>query len=191
MIHLHCMVWRFQNPGSYARSFFRTEHLTFRLPTRYMQGLQRNWILWFWRWICGSFIGIVIWLDQCKFLHDRGDYKTGWELEKEWDAEQRRKKQRLEESLKGFGDAEDAADDNGDVIHRCNVDSLKFYRWWSICDSQRRWGWFAFCVLFMPRTLCKTCRDTLQPLFLCKVYYGLQQNNVEMSCVWEEHFRSL
>ncbi|CAG8507226.1 423_t:CDS:2 [Diversispora eburnea] len=23
--------------------------------------------------------------DSCKFLHDRGDYKTGWQLEKEWD----------------------------------------------------------------------------------------------------------
>ncbi|CAG8538838.1 17465_t:CDS:2 [Acaulospora morrowiae] len=23
--------------------------------------------------------------DSCKFLHDRGDYKTGWQLEKEWE----------------------------------------------------------------------------------------------------------
>jgi RING finger protein 113A len=26
--------------------------------------------------------------DNCKFMHDRGDYKTGWELEKEWEANQ-------------------------------------------------------------------------------------------------------
>jgi RING finger protein 113A len=27
--------------------------------------------------------------DNCKFLHDRGDYKTGWQLDKEWDEQQR------------------------------------------------------------------------------------------------------
>eukprot|EP00742_Colponemidia_sp_Colp-10_P004861 GILJ01005192.1.p1 GENE.GILJ01005192.1~~GILJ01005192.1.p1 ORF type:complete len:346 (-),score=51.86 GILJ01005192.1:136-1083(-) len=34
--------------------------------------------------------------DSCKFMHDRGDYKTGWQIEKEWDKEQalKRKKAR-------------------------------------------------------------------------------------------------
>lgn len=31
--------------------------------------------------------------DACKFVHDRGDYKSGWELEKEWDEKQAAKKQ--------------------------------------------------------------------------------------------------
>jgi len=26
--------------------------------------------------------------DSCKFLHDRGDYKSGWEIDKEWDEQQ-------------------------------------------------------------------------------------------------------
>lgn len=30
--------------------------------------------------------------DSCKFLHDRGDYKAGWQLEKEWDEGQKGKK---------------------------------------------------------------------------------------------------
>ena len=34
--------------------------------------------------------------DSCKFLHDRGDYKSGWQQEREWDAEQAKKKKRLE-----------------------------------------------------------------------------------------------
>lgn len=35
--------------------------------------------------------------DSCKFLHDRGDYKSSFELEKEWEAEQKlKKKMRLE-----------------------------------------------------------------------------------------------
>mmetsp|Transcript_1160 Transcript_1160/g.1208 ORF Transcript_1160/g.1208 Transcript_1160/m.1208 type:complete len:347 (+) Transcript_1160:373-1413(+) len=46
--------------------------------------------------------------DQCKFLHDRGDYKSGWQLEREWDAEQAKKKKKLEQSLKAFArDSED------------------------------------------------------------------------------------
>ncbi len=30
--------------------------------------------------------------DNCKFMHDRGDYKQGWQLEKEWDEKQEAKK---------------------------------------------------------------------------------------------------
>lgn len=29
--------------------------------------------------------------DSCKFLHDRGDYKAGWQIDKEWEEEQRLK----------------------------------------------------------------------------------------------------
>jgi RING finger protein 113A len=31
--------------------------------------------------------------DSCIFLHDRGDYKTGWQLEKEWEEAQKSKTQ--------------------------------------------------------------------------------------------------
>jgi RING finger protein 113A len=37
-------------------------------------------------------------------LHDRGDYKSGWQLEREWEEIQSRKKKKLEESIKNFGD---------------------------------------------------------------------------------------
>jgi RING finger protein 113A len=30
--------------------------------------------------------------DSCKFVHDRGDYKAGWELDDEWDEQRRRLK---------------------------------------------------------------------------------------------------
>ncbi|GAB5372275.1 hypothetical protein AAMO2058_001651100 [Amorphochlora amoebiformis] len=33
--------------------------------------------------------------DSCKFLHDRGDYKGGWQLEKEWREKQEREKRLL------------------------------------------------------------------------------------------------
>jgi len=37
--------------------------------------------------------------DNCKFLHDRGDYKTGWQLETEWEEKQKNKKNQLEEAF--------------------------------------------------------------------------------------------
>jgi RING finger protein 113A len=32
--------------------------------------------------------------DSCKFIHDRGDYKTSYELEAEWEQEQKRRRLR-------------------------------------------------------------------------------------------------
>ncbi|RHY18980.1 hypothetical protein DYB36_003995 [Aphanomyces astaci] len=34
--------------------------------------------------------------DNCKFMHDRGDYKSGWQIDKEWDEKERKKKQALQ-----------------------------------------------------------------------------------------------
>ncbi|GAX83907.1 hypothetical protein CEUSTIGMA_g11331.t1 [Chlamydomonas eustigma] len=46
--------------------------------------------------------------DSCKFMHDRGDYKSGWELERDWNEEQEKK---LEEKMKGWNpDEEDEAE---------------------------------------------------------------------------------
>ena len=33
--------------------------------------------------------------DSCIFIHDRGDYKSGWQLDQEFEAEQKRKQLRL------------------------------------------------------------------------------------------------
>lgn len=33
--------------------------------------------------------------DSCKFMHDRGDYKSGWQLEKEWDEAEKARKRNL------------------------------------------------------------------------------------------------
>eukprot|EP00922_Rhytidocystis_sp_ex-Travisia-forbesii_P021190 GHVS01031072.1.p1 GENE.GHVS01031072.1~~GHVS01031072.1.p1 ORF type:complete len:380 (-),score=47.30 GHVS01031072.1:221-1360(-) len=43
--------------------------------------------------------------DTCKFLHDRTDYKGGWQIEQEWQDEQKRKQAKLEKAMKRrFGD---------------------------------------------------------------------------------------
>jgi len=49
--------------------------------------------------------------DQCKFMHDRSDYKSGWQMEKEWDEAQKKKKQALEAAMKTMGDGT-AGEDN-------------------------------------------------------------------------------
>eukprot|EP01031_Cornospumella_fuschlensis_P046071 gene46071-56396_t len=48
--------------------------------------------------------------DSCKFLHDRSDYKSGWQLEKEWEEKQNNKKRKLQEIEKSFRDNDDADD---------------------------------------------------------------------------------
>lgn len=35
--------------------------------------------------------------DSCKFLHDRSDYKHGWEIEQDWQKEQEERKNKPEE----------------------------------------------------------------------------------------------
>ncbi|KIY98104.1 RING finger protein [Monoraphidium neglectum] len=58
--------------------------------------------------------------DACKFMHDRGDYKSGWELEREWEEEQKRRQEALtkgwagedgEEGEGGGGHGEEEEDD--------------------------------------------------------------------------------
>ena len=51
--------------------------------------------------------------DSCKFLHDRSDYKTGWELEREWNDQQRRlEKERVESARKGSIEEEEVDERN-------------------------------------------------------------------------------
>ncbi|OAY83398.1 zinc finger CCCH domain-containing protein 15 [Ananas comosus] len=52
--------------------------------------------------------------DSCKFMHDRGDYKSGWQLEKEWEEVEKARKRGLAMGG-GGGDGDDGgAHDNDD-----------------------------------------------------------------------------
>ena len=48
--------------------------------------------------------------DACKFMHDRGDYLSGWQLEKQWEAQQNERKKRFMEGASADG-SEDGAED--------------------------------------------------------------------------------
>ncbi|KAK8789680.1 hypothetical protein JH06_1769 [Blastocystis sp. subtype 4] len=59
--------------------------------------------------------------DSCKFIHDRSDYKSGWEIEKEWQKEQEEKRKRRER-----GEDSDADDDNKYVVSSSDEEDLPF-----------------------------------------------------------------
>ncbi|KAK2962617.1 putative Pre-mRNA-splicing factor cwc24 [Blattamonas nauphoetae] len=67
--------------------------------------------------------------DACKFAHIREDYKTGWQIEKEWEAEQKQKqkelKEKLERKLAGeiSSDSEESDDDSKQpsLPHACHI----------------------------------------------------------------------
>jgi RING finger protein 113A len=50
--------------------------------------------------------------DSCKFLHDRGDYKSGWEVERDWEKAQREKRDRALERRAARLAAGGAVDDD-------------------------------------------------------------------------------
>lgn len=54
--------------------------------------------------------------DSCKFLHDRGDFKAGWQIDRDWEAEQKAKaKEAAKYAIDGEGakDQEEEEEDDG------------------------------------------------------------------------------
>ncbi|XP_031476898.1 zinc finger CCCH domain-containing protein 1-like [Nymphaea colorata] len=54
--------------------------------------------------------------DSCKFMHDRGDYKSGWQMEREWEEAEKERKRKLAAGIdvnggEGEGDDDDDEDD--------------------------------------------------------------------------------
>ena len=70
--------------------------------------------------------GYCGWGDACKFLHTREDYKSGWEVEAEWQAQQKAQdeaiKRKMERALTGKGEGsssdegEEGSGDEGDGL---------------------------------------------------------------------------
>ncbi|KAJ3107162.1 hypothetical protein HDU96_007976 [Phlyctochytrium bullatum] len=64
--------------------------------------------------------------DSCVFMHDRGDYKTGWQLDQEWDEMMKQKaKERLNPS-KDDEDAEEEIDEDDDIPFTCPICTSDF-----------------------------------------------------------------
>jgi RING finger protein 113A len=53
--------------------------------------------------------------DSCKFLHDRGDYKAGWQIERDWKEEEKRKA--TEAAIKAAeGEKEEEDEEDGEDL---------------------------------------------------------------------------
>eukprot|EP00249_Psilotum_nudum_P011106 c22969_g1_i1 orf=646-1632(+) len=50
--------------------------------------------------------------DACKFMHDRGDYKSGWQMEREWDEEKKRERDQILLGMEEEKEEEEADDDD-------------------------------------------------------------------------------
>ncbi|KAK4787484.1 hypothetical protein SAY86_011317 [Trapa natans] len=49
--------------------------------------------------------------DSCKFMHDRGDYKSGWQLEKDWEEAEKARKRKI---VMGVDDGDENEEDDED-----------------------------------------------------------------------------
>lgn len=64
-------------------------------PVRQTAHIRPDVRMDFARDICKDFkeTGYCGWGDTCIFLHDRGDYKAGWQIDREWEIEQKQKRE--------------------------------------------------------------------------------------------------
>jgi len=93
--------------------------------------------------------------DSCKFLHDRSNYKTGWEVERDWDEEARKREQeRMEaivkrmEAQRNGQDPSDIQDGDNSISEKdkCGVCGL----FWKDCSSPA-------CVSTCHHYFCEAC----------------------------------
>eukprot|EP00746_Dinoflagellata_sp_MGD_P161494 gnl/MRDRNA2_/MRDRNA2_88665_c0_seq1.p1 gnl/MRDRNA2_/MRDRNA2_88665_c0~~gnl/MRDRNA2_/MRDRNA2_88665_c0_seq1.p1 ORF type:complete len:418 (+),score=116.82 gnl/MRDRNA2_/MRDRNA2_88665_c0_seq1:85-1338(+) len=75
-------------------------------PTRTMTQVRMTMNVEYWGQsgqggICKDFkeCGYCGFGDACKFLHDRSDYKSGWQLDREWEEQQKEKEKKLKAKL--------------------------------------------------------------------------------------------
>lgn len=59
--------------------------------------------------------------DSCKFLHDRGDYKSGWQIEKEYVEKEKERQKRLEEGKDPDENSEDEKKAIKDEQFACTI----------------------------------------------------------------------
>lgn len=107
-------------------------------PTRGMLHVRVNCRFDYMPDVCKDYkeTGYCGWGDSCKFAHDRSDYKGGWQLEKEWEEQQKRKEaeraKKLERRMAGEEtDSENSDSDDDELPFAC----LSCRRKWKDCDS--------------------------------------------------------
>ena len=57
--------------------------------------------------------GYCGWGDSCKFLHDRGDYKMGWEIDREYEQKQKEQREKMLKALENGEEEEEGGEAEG------------------------------------------------------------------------------
>ena len=86
--------------------------------------------------------------DACKFLHDRGDHKSGWQIDREWEEKQKKEAEDKKKREAGIFD-DDGADREGGEREGKDEDGLPFAclsckRPWATAGERREEGLAAF-----------------------------------------------
>ena len=92
--------------------------------------------------------------DSCKFLHDRSDFKSGWQIDKEWQQQQKKKDVPINRDVEPSGNLE------------CGVCKLA----WAECatDPCRAICGHCFCEACFVKycsQICKTCKKATRGVF--------------------------
>jgi RING finger protein 113A len=109
--------------------------------------------------------------DNCVFVHDRSDYKTGWELEEEWKREEIKKQKLLKEGKK-LEDEEDHDHDesethdseNNSIPLECPICESEFF---SPVSTKCLHYYCEKCALkhYSKSSLCYVCKKPTQGIF--------------------------
>ena len=73
-------------------------------PLRAPTNVRRTYVMDYKPDVCKDYkeTGYCGYGDSCKFAHDRGDYKHGWQLDKEWDEKQRERQAKEKAAVAGL-----------------------------------------------------------------------------------------
>lgn len=59
--------------------------------------------------------------DACKFMHDRGDYKSGWQMDREWEEGEKKRKAKLAQRIQDEDEKSEEEEGDDDLPFACFI----------------------------------------------------------------------
>lgn len=105
--------------------------------------------------------------DGCVFMHDRGDYKTGWELEEEWKREELKKQKLIREGKYNPNDSDEEeyeVDEDSQIPNACQICDCEFI---SPVSTKCLHYFCEKCALshYAKHSTCFVCKKSTQGIF--------------------------
>jgi len=102
--------------------------------------------------------------DTCIYIHDRSDYKSGWQLEKEWEEKQKRREARIQQGLPPESDDEEGGEKKEELPFACLICRQRFKQ-----PVQTKCGHYFCqqCALkhYQKSSLCFACKKPTEGVF--------------------------